>query len=194
MRPISSDSMHFPQILSKLKRGPQVILPKDIGLILAYTGIGKESVCIDAGTGSGFLAVALGNVAKNVTSYEKNAQFFALAIENTKRAKLENVKILHKDIFEGIEEKDADLFTLDMADSDKAVPLAHAALKSGGYLVGYLPHAEQAQKFVSACRTAGFSEIFVLESIVREYLAREQGFRPENTGLTHTAYLAFARK
>lgn len=194
MRPIRSDTMHFPPILSKLRRGPQVILPKDIGLMLAYTGIGRESVCIDAGAGTGFLAIALGNVAKKVTSYEKNAQFFALAGENVKRSGLKNVEIVNADIFGGIAEKDADLVALDMADSDKAVPLAFESLKPGGFLIGYLPHAEQAQKFVSACRKAGFSEVFVLESIVREYLAREQGFRPENTGLTHTAYLAFARK
>jgi len=54
----------FPDILMKLKRGPQVILPKDAGMIIAISGIGKESVCVDAGAGSGWLAVTLGNIAK----------------------------------------------------------------------------------------------------------------------------------
>ncbi len=185
---------HLPPILSKLKRGPQVTLPKDIGLILGFTGIGKNSKCLDAGAGSGFLSIALGNVAKLVTSYEVREDFLKLAQANIDNAGLKNITLVQKDIFSGIEEKDLDLITLDLADSDKAVASAHAALSSGGFLVGYLPHAEQVQKFALACKTAGFKEIFTLEGIVREYLVREFGFRPENTGLTHTAYLVFAKK
>ncbi len=32
----------FPRMYTKLKRGPQVILAKDIGIILAYTEASKE--------------------------------------------------------------------------------------------------------------------------------------------------------
>ncbi len=186
----------FPDILRKLKRGPQVTLPKDIGMIVAYTGVGKESVCVDAGAGSGWLSVALGNICKKVTAYEWKEDFAELAEKNIERSGLGNAKVKRKSVFEGIEEQDVDLVTLDLADSDKAVESAHGALKEGGYLVGYLPHAEQVQKFVKACREAGFEgeNIFTIESIVREYLVRERGFRPENKGLTHTAYLTFAKK
>ena len=81
--------MHFPEILKKCKRGPQVILPKDIGIILAYSGIGKNSVVVDAGAGSGWLAVSLANVAKKVTSYEWREEFAELAEKNAKRAGVE---------------------------------------------------------------------------------------------------------
>ncbi|OIO20717.1 hypothetical protein AUJ17_05220 [Candidatus Micrarchaeota archaeon CG1_02_47_40] len=186
--------MRFPPILKNCRRGPQVILPKDIGMILAYTGVGKKSKCLDAGAGSGFLAIALGNVSKSVISYDWREDFVKLAKENVARAGLKNVKIVQKNIFEGISEKDLDLITLDLADSDKVVKEVYGALKENGFLVGYLPHTEQAKQFVFACNSAGFREIFTLENIVREYLAREQGFRPENVGLIHTAYLVFARK
>ena len=46
----------YPRIYRKMKRGPQVILPKDIGIIIVYSGIDKNSVCVDAGTGSGWMA------------------------------------------------------------------------------------------------------------------------------------------
>jgi len=187
--------IRFPELLRKLKRGPQVALPKDIGMILAFTGVGRDSVCIDAGAGSGWLAVALGNVCKKVTSYEWREDFAKLAEENVKRAGLEKrVKIKIANVFEGIEEKEVDLVTLDLADSDKVVAHAHGALREGGYLVGYLPHAEQVQRFATAARAAGFKEDFTIECIVREMLVREAGFRPENMGLLHTAYLVFARK
>jgi tRNA A58 N-methylase Trm61 len=53
---------------------------------------------------------------------------------------------------------------------------------------------EQAKKFYEACEKCGFGEIQMLEAIQRNYLVREAGVRPENTGLTHTAYLVFATK
>lgn len=180
--------------LSKLKRGPQVVLPKDIGMILAYSGVGKESACVDAGAGSGWLAISLANVSKSVVSYEVREEFAELAEKNAKRAGVSNLQIKRKSVLEGIDEKEVDLVTLDLANSDAAVAHAHGALKKGGMLAGYLPHVEQARKFVEACKAAGFSEISTIESMVREYLVREAGMRPENTGLTHTAYLVFAKK
>ena len=187
--------IRFPELFRKLKRGPQVTLPKDIGMILAFTGVGRDSICVDAGAGSGWLAVALGNIAKKVTSYEWREDFATLAEENVKRAGLSRrVKIKRKSIFDGIEEKDVDLVTLDLAGSDKAVGHAYKALKEGGYVVGYLPHAEQVQRFAKAAREAGFKDDFTIECIVREMLVREAGFRPDNMGLMHTAYLVFAKK
>ncbi|MBS3068934.1 methyltransferase domain-containing protein [Candidatus Micrarchaeota archaeon] len=186
--------MLFSPFLSKLKRGPQVVLPKDIGMVLAYSGVGKESECVDAGCGSGWLAISLANVAKKITSYEVREEFAQLAEKNAKRAGVSNLEVKRKNVLEGIDEKEVDLVTLDLASSDMAVAHACAALKKGGMLVGYLPHVEQVQKFVQACKAAGFSEVSTIESIVREYLVREAGMRPENTGLTHTAYLVFAKK
>jgi len=72
--------------------------------------------------------------------------------------------------------------------------LAHNALVSGGYLVGFLPNLEQAKEFFLAAEAAKFSDVFMIESIVREYDVREYGVRPKHVGLTHTAYLVFAQK
>jgi len=58
----------LPEPYNKMKRAPQVILPKDIGIIIAYSGVNRESVCVDAGTGSGWLAVGLARIAKKVIS------------------------------------------------------------------------------------------------------------------------------
>lgn len=187
--------MYLPWILKKLKRGPQVMLPKDIGMIIAFTGIGRESRVVDAGAGSGWLAVFLGNICKRVVTYEKRGDFANLARNNIKKVGLEKrVVVKEKDVLNGIDETNVDLVTLDMADSEKVVPHAWKALKKGGYIVGYHPHAEQVQKFVRALRKNYFSDIFTIECIVREMLAREQGFRPDTKGLWHTGYLTFGRK
>ncbi|MCX6775356.1 MAG: methyltransferase domain-containing protein [Candidatus Micrarchaeota archaeon] len=186
--------MRFPPIMRNLKRGPQVVLPKDFGMVAAFTGIGKKSVVVDAGTGSGFLAIALGNIAKNVVTYERREEFAKLAERNIKASGLRNVKIKRKDIFKGISERDLDLVTLDFADSEKVVKHAKKALKEGGYVVGFLPNMEQVRDFVRELEKNKFSEVFTMECITREILVRETGMRPENMGLMHTVYLTFGRK
>lgn len=186
--------MHFPPILKKCRRGPQVMLPKDIGMITAFTGVGKKSRIVDGGAGSGFLAISLGNISKSVVSYEWRDDFAGLAEENVRRAGLRNVRIKRKNIFDGIDEKRVDLVTLDMANSDMVVGHAKKALKKGGYVVGYLPHMEQVKRFVDACTKEKLESISTIECIVREFFVREQGMRPQTKGLWHTAYLVFARK
>ncbi|MEM4389282.1 MAG: methyltransferase domain-containing protein [Candidatus Micrarchaeia archaeon] len=182
-------------LLAGLARGPQVMLPKDIGLVLAYTGVGRNSTAVDAGTGSGFLAISLANVCRRVVTYEWREEFVELARRNIEKSGLANIELKHANVFDGIAEREVDLVTLDLANPERALPHAACALRQGGFVVAYVPHAEQASAFVRAVRASGsFEEPFVLEAIVREYLVREAGFRPENKGITHTGYLCFARK
>ncbi len=186
--------MVYPHIYRKLKRGPQVILPKDIGIILAYTGVSKESICIDAGTGSGWLAVSLARVSRHVYSYELREEFMAIAEKNRKILGLENLTLKLGNVFERIEETDADLVTLDMSNSERALGNAYGALRQGGMIAGYLPHTEQVKTFVEALNAQGFSDAHTVEVILRDFLVRKEGMRPTNMGVWHTAYLVFARK
>ena len=186
--------MRFPDLLRGLKRGPQVVLPKDFGLVVAFTGVGRDSLIVDAGAGSGFLAISLANIAKKVVSYEWREEFASIAEKNIARTGLKNIEIRKKDVFKGISERNVDLVTLDLADADKVVKNAKRALKKGGYVVGFLPNVEQVKKFVKELEKNKFVEIFTIESIVREILVRKEGVRPETKGLLHTVYLTFARK
>ncbi len=186
--------MMVPPSYKKLKRGPQVILPKDIGIIIAYTGIGKRSLCIDAGTGSGWLAVSLGRTAGRVVSYDTRDDFLKIAQKNVEIEQLDNVELKRGDVTKKIDESDADLVTLDLANSDKALRNARKALKDGGYVVGYLPHMEQVKKFVSTLEKLKFINVYTLEIIARDMLVRKEGMRPSTKGVWHTAYLVFGQK
>lgn len=185
--------MFLPEHYRRLKRGPQVMLPKDIGLVIAYSGVNRNSVCVDAGTGSGWLAITLARICKEVTSYETREEFIRIAEGNARREGLDNLRIVNMDIRKGIREKDVDLVTLDMPESDKVVGKAHKALRHGGYIFGYLPHMEQVKSFVKELRKYSFSEIVVLEAILRDMLVREEGMRPSTKGVWHTGYLVFAQ-
>ena len=66
-------------------------------------------------------------------------------------------------------------------------------MKEEGYIVAYLPHAEQVASFVKSAEQNNY-QTFTIEVITREIITRERGTRPQNTGLTHTAYITFCKK
>lgn len=188
----------FPKrFFNKLKRGPQVVLGKDAGAVLSYSGLTSGDVVIEAGAGSGFATIIWGNAVRpkgRVYSFERREDFADLAQKNVEKAGLEKtVKIIRKEAFQGQRAK-ADLVFLDCGDSHLLVPQAFEHLKPGGLLVGYLPHVEQLRGFTESAVASGFELELCLENNEREWLVRERGSRPVNTGLTHTAFLAFLRK
>jgi tRNA (adenine57-N1/adenine58-N1)-methyltransferase len=186
--------MYVPKNYKRLKRGPQVILPKDIGFIMAYAGVGKNSFCVDAGTGSGWLAVSLARICRRVVSYDIRPDFLKIAEKNKAMENLDNLELKNQDFTKPVKERDADLVTLDMPNAEKALRNAYRVLKPEGYVVGYLPHMEQVKKFVKKLGSTGFYNTMVYEIIARDMLVREEGMRPSTKGVWHTAYLVFAEK
>lgn len=187
--------MFIEDYLKKLKRGPQVILPKDAAILIHYCGMDKNTILLEAGTGSGWFAIQASKTVKKVFSYDKNPEFLELAKKNIKKLGIENIELKLKDVIgEGFDEKNADVVFLDMANSHLAVANAIAALKEDGILAGYFPHIEQLKEFVNECKKYGWQDIYAVEIITRKILIREVGIRPENTGLLHTGYLVFVKK
>ncbi len=187
-----------PELFKGLKRGPQIITWKDAALISGFVGLSSGWKVVDAGAGSGFLAIYMGNTVKPkgiVVSYEKRREFVKLAKHNVKKAELDKyVKIVNKDIYKGIVENNVDLITLDLSDPWKAANHAKKALKKNGYIVSYLPNIEQVNKFVKKCERLGLKHIMTIESFLREMMIRKQGTRPQTKGLLHTGYITFIKK
>ena len=186
------------KIWRKLRRGPQIITLKDAGLISAFTGLQSGDSVVDAGAGSGFLAIYLASIvapAGKVSTYERNEVFAGIAKKNTDAAGLAGVvKLKEKDVFLGIDEKEVDLITLDLAEPERLLAPAKEALKMHGFLVAYLPHTEQVKALVLAAEKEKFMHVRTIESSVREWLIREYGCRPGNTGIVFTGFLVFLQK
>lgn len=180
----------------KAERGPQIIMPKDAALILAYTGITQGSFVVDIGTGSGFLAIFLASYVKpgKVVTYEKDERMLKIAKKNVKLFGLSNfIKIKNEDASKGISEKNADLVTIDVKNPEKIVKHAYKALKKGGWLVVYSPTIEEVIEVNKEIRKLNFSYIKTVENIVREWQT-EMTTRPKTMGIMHTGFLTFARK
>ncbi|VVB73969.1 tRNA (adenine(57)-N(1)/adenine(58)-N(1))-methyltransferase TrmI [uncultured archaeon] len=181
----------LPPVLKKLKRGPQVLLPKDLGMIVAYSGMNKESIVVDAGAGSGFATVFFGSIAKKVISFEMRKEFAEFVAKNIKRSGFDNIELREQSVFEGFKET-ADVINLDLPNPEQIFS-SEFSLSDEGVIIAYSPHTEQVTSFVKAANGHGF-ECFTVEAIVREILSREAGTRPQTKGLTHTGYLTFARR
>ncbi|MEM4137805.1 MAG: methyltransferase domain-containing protein [Candidatus Anstonellaceae archaeon] len=186
--------------LKKLERKPQVILPKDAAIIINYCPITKESIVIDAGSGSGYFAIMAGMVAKKVISYEIKEEFAKIAKKNIEKLNIDNVEIIIRDVIrDGFEEErfakeKVDVVFLDLPNSHLAIKHAIAVLKESGVIVGYFPNIEQLKEFVLKAKEFGWEKNYCVEIIERKILVREIGCRPENIGLMHSGYLAFIEK
>ncbi len=185
----------FADDFRKLRRAPQTVIPKDFGAIIAETGLGKEDIVVDAGTGAGALACALANICKKVITYDIRQEHIDVAKENIAFLGIKNVAIKNKDITKGIDEKNVDLITLDVPEPWQAVAAAKKALKIGGWLVAYTPTIIQASQFVDAIeKNDSFLFDSTIEIIKRNWIVEGRRLRPSSAEIGHTAFLTFIRK
>ncbi|MAG45661.1 MAG: hypothetical protein CMH63_02730 [Nanoarchaeota archaeon] len=183
----------FIKNLRKIKRGPAIMLQKDIGFILGNTSISKNSKVLDAGSGCGVLSMNLARFVKKVYSYDIRKEFLEIAKENVKKFGIKNVTFRNLNVFEEIKDKNLDLVTLDLKDSWKALDNCKEALKENGELVTYLPNITQVHEFVNKLGSE-FKLTKVSEVIEREWVIDERRARPEHQGLLHTGFLVVVKK
>jgi len=172
------------------KRSGAPMLPKDIGLVIAYTGMSNRDDVLDAGTGSGIAAIYFGGIARSVKTYEVRPEFSTLAMKNIAEAKLANVEAVAADFLaaEGI----YDVVHLDLQIQPEHVTHAFSLLRAGGYLACYTPFLEQMAIVVDAA-TDLFAEVHTHELIEREMTRSKRGTRP-STSVCHSGYVTIARK
>lgn len=179
------------------KRVTQVVYPKDSSLILAYTTPPVDALIITAGVGSGFLLMFLAYYCPmgRVIGYEIEPRRAELARENASKLGLSNIEIKAKDIFEGIEERDADLIVLDLQGAERLVGECFKALKPRGWLAVCSPYIEQVMSVVDEMRALNFREIKVVENMLREWEVKKFGHTlPHRWGNIHTVFITLGRK
>lgn len=186
----------MPDFFNHAKRSGAPMMPKDIGPIIAYTGLNKQDNVLDAGTGSGVLAMYLGSIAKRVLSYEIREDFAQIARQNVLSAGLDNVEIRCGNIIEEIASlnESFDVVTLDTQDSRYVIPHVRKVLNPGGFLVTYSPFFEQTKDIRGAIEAAHFYDVRTMEFSEREISFSDRGTRPATARVGHTGFITIARK
>ncbi|MBI3035702.1 tRNA (adenine-N1)-methyltransferase [Candidatus Woesearchaeota archaeon] len=188
-------SPSFIDFYRRIKRDAQIIPLKDIGLIMAETGINKESRVLDAGSGSGALACFIAGIAKEVITYEIREDFIEIVKSNIEFLGLKNIKVKNKNIYEEADDKNMDVVILDLPEPWSALESCSKALKPGGFLVSYSPSVPQVADFVNALRKNGsFVYLKTSEITEREWEVEDRKVRPKSKGIGHSGFLSFARK
>lgn len=185
----------------RMRRGAQVVYPKDIGPILVWADIGPDMVVLEAGTGSGALTLALlravgreGRVV-SVERREDHAAVARSAIELFLGELPDNLDLRIADVEELVEEVRPDRLVLDLPEPWRVVPAAQAGLEPGGVFCAYLPTVPQLQTTVEALRgSGGFIELSTFEVLLREWNVAGRSVRPEHRMVGHTGFVTVARK
>jgi len=188
---------NFNDLVRYLKRGPQTIHEKDIGLLYSLVNIYPGMKIVEGGTGSGILTSYLANSVRpdgKVYSYEIRKDFYNIAKKNLEKLKLlDYVELKLKNINEGIDEKDIDLIILDIPDPWNTLDHIYNSLKFGGYFVSFLPNITSVLKLLDS--NDKFLFIGVYENFYRKWMyEKEKVFRPRNLELVHTEFLVLFRK
>lgn len=183
-------SPRAPDFFSRASRSGAPMLPKDIGLAIAFSGMNSRDEVLDAGTGSGIAAIYFGGIAKRVTTYEIRPEFARTAEKNIRDAKLANVEVICGDALEAT--GTYDIVHFDLSITAEHVSHAHSLLCEGGYLVCYTPFLEHLFTVMDAAGEV-FTEVQAHECIEREITRTSRGSRP-STSVCHSGYLTVARK
>lgn len=187
----------------KMKRGAQVVYPKDVGLILVYADIFPGAFVLEAGTGSGSLTLALARAVGEggrVISYETREDHHERAVENVSAwyegmgGKPENLELRVGDVFEGVPETGFDRIVLDLPEPWRAMGTTTASLAPGGVLCSYLPTVPQVSQTVEAMRAEGFGLLKTYEVLLRTWNVEGQSVRPDHRMVAHTGFVVVGRK
>jgi tRNA (adenine57-N1/adenine58-N1)-methyltransferase len=185
----------------KMKRGAQVVYPKDLGPILVYADIGPGMTVLEAGTGSGALTLALiravgptGRVV-SVEIREDHAAHARKAIERWHGSVPSNLDLLTGDALEVVSDLRPERIVLDLPDPTPIIQAAATHQPTGGVLCCYLPTVPQLEVAVESARGTGcFGEIEVKEFLFRDWKIEGRSVRPEHSMIGHTGFLVFMRR
>ena len=180
-----------------MDRRCSILIQKDIGQVLAHTGLGAGSRVVDAGTGAGAIALNFGNVVGsegNVFTYEIREDFAEVAKKNIEKFGISNIHVKNQDIKEGIDEDNIDLVFLDLPKPFELFEEVMESLNVGGWLCVYAPYIDQAETSYRIAKKLGFYNLDIIETLERGLEVRPQGVRPKTRMVGHSGYLVFARK
>lgn len=190
----------FAEYSLKMKRGAQILYPKDVATVLVWGDLFPGATVVEGGGGSGALTIALLQAVGEkgqVITYEVREDFLRQARANVEAflGKVPHWVTKLKDIYEGIEEASVDRVVLDLPEGWRAVTHAAEVLRPGGLLLAFFPTVPQLQAMATAIEQEPrlrLQEVF--EVVHRPWRIQGPSVRPEHRMVAHTGFFMLARR
>lgn len=192
----------------KIKRGAQLTPLEVLGRIAIETGISKESIVVDAGTGSGAAACYFAHLVKKTYSFDNVKEHVAMGKDNARFLNLNNIIFKQSDVyikgFEGIKKESVDLVFIDLPEPHRMIVHAAKVLAAGGFFVVVCPQMTQIIKFKEELdkherkkkksKNYLFADFKMIEIIERLWKIEKDIARPAFNTLGHNGFVAVMRK
>ena len=194
----------YKEFVLLMRRGPQIIYPKDVGSIIVDGNIRNESTVLEIGTGSGaltlYLILILGKNGKLYSldsdkknqyratktinrfistfnkDYEYNLELINETLDDFNFSEIEDdINIIVTDVPEPWE-----FFTNNTIDKDLT-------------WISYLPSISQVEKITQTLKAKNFKNIEIKENLERYWIIKENILRPKNEMVGHTGFIVSSR-
>lgn len=185
----------------KMKRGAQVVYPKELGAILMYADVFPGLAVLEAGTGSGALTMALARAVGptgRVVSCERredHARHGHKTIRKGLGGIPEWLDLRVGDVIDALPEVQPDRLILDMPEPWRIIPHAAEHLRPGGVACFYVPTVPQLEEIHRTLDEAGtFLDTETFEIMMRTWNISGRSVRPDHNMVAHTGFLTVTRR
>lgn len=182
----------------KMKRGAQVIYPKDLGPMLLLADIAPGHRVLESGVGSGALSLALLRAGAEVFGYEIRGDFARRATKNVQEFlgpdALARYHVSERDCYDGIDVEGLDRVALDLPEPWRVVPHAAGRLRPGGLFIAYTPSVLQATQLRESLERGPWALAATTEVLQRSWHIAGEAVRPDHRMIAHTGFLTHARR
>ncbi len=194
----------YKEFVLLMRRGPQIIYPKDIGSIIIDSNINNSSTVLEIGTGSGaltlFLILILGksgrlfsidadkkNQYRATKTIERYISSFANEFEyNLELIQSELINFSLKEIKENI-----DTIITDVPEPWEF--FNNNKIEKDITWVSYLPSISQVQNLTNILKNNNFKNIEIKENLERYWIIKDKILRPKNEMVGHTGFIVSSR-
>ena len=197
-------SPSYKEFVLLMKRGPQIIYPKDVGQIIIEGNIVNDSKVLEMGTGSGaltlYLILILGDKGKlisldvddkNQYRAKKTIKRYLSTFNNEFKY---NLNLINSDLdnfkYSDIDEK-VDVIITDLPEPWNFFDFNK--IEHEITWVSYLPSITQVEKLTRRLHDNYFENIEVKEILERSWIVKDKIIRPMNEMVGHTGFIVSGR-
>ena len=192
----------YSEFVLNMRRGAQIIYPKDVASILLDGNIWLDSIVLEIGSGSGALTLALVlrtgengyvySIDNNVKNQTRAAKTISRYI-NSKDLNRNNFEFIHTEVDDFTTNEIKRTITHIVTDIPEPwMILTKLKIEVGGKWISYLPNITQVQILNDALISNGYTNIYIKEIIEREWKVKDKIVRPVHNMTGHTGFLVFA--